>query len=185
MRRRKFTILNLLLVTTIVAILLAWRVSSLPTRTPERFVVHFCFTKPTEQIVSVTTWLDEPFELTTTQLGSDHPSPENVLVCKLTRERDQFDFYVQGSLNLGGTAFSNPYAKLDKPFSIPAKTPNAVIITRMMDDYTLEHQIDRIVSVPTERTEFVRQIARKYLSSKSTKTSPATTAVSGDGEPTK
>lgn len=162
MPRPKFSIVNLLLVTALIAIGLAWWVTSLPKESNERFVVHFCFTQPSEQIVSITTLLDEPFEVTCLPLESDRV--ENALVGKLTRKDGQLDLEVQGNLDFSGVGYRNPYVELQKPFSIMGRDGNAVIVTRQMD-CSLEHQLKKIVSVPSERTELVRKIAREYLDS--------------------
>ena len=128
----------------------------------ERFVVHFCFTEPHEQIVSVTTRLGEPFEIALWQLESE--KVDNVLVGKLTHSDDQLEFRVQGNLYFSGIGYGNPHVVLDKPFSIPTNGKlNAVIVTRAMDR-TLEYQIDeKYVSVPSERAELVNKLARPYL----------------------
>ena len=128
----------------------------------KRFVVHFCLTEPHEQIVSVATRLDEPFEVALWQLNSD--KVDNVLVGKLRHEDGKIDLQVQGNLQHSGFAFRNPEVVLGKPFSIHSKSfPNAVIVTQPMDR-TLEYQIDRkCVSVPSERANLASEAARCYL----------------------
>ena len=169
MRSKNFSISNLLLVTTIAAILLTWWVTSLPDRPKERFVVHFCLTDPHEQIIAVRTRLDEPFEITLWQLTSDTDRVDNLLVGKLTRTNGQLELEVQGNLQFSGLGFRNPYVELDKPFSLPASSrPNAVVVTRPMDP-TLEQQLNgNVICVPSERARTVNDIVRKYLRSEKT-----------------
>jgi hypothetical protein len=138
----------------------------MPKQSNERFVIHFCLMDPHEQIVSVATRLDDPFEISLWQLESD--KVDNVLVGKLTREDGPLALHVQGNLYFSGFAHCNPRVELDKPFSLPTKRAlNAVIVTRPMDR-TLEYQIEKkCVSVPSERAELVSETARQYLAAQS------------------